>query len=211
MSRSSDNFRRNIYAHRGLWASEAEKNSIKAIELALKEGFAVETDLRSYNSKIVISHDSPDENSPHFFDIADWETGRFALNIKEDGLFTKFEDYRDCLVNSESFFFDGSFPDMYHFARRKLPFALRRSDLELEIAMKSEYVWLDSFNSDWWDETDILKLIQDGYKVVVVSPELHGRDPQEIWRTFKNLLLDGVNVGICTDFPRELLGQLANV
>ena len=44
-----------IIAHRGFWIKDSEKNTVKAFERALENGFGIETDLRDYNQKIVAS------------------------------------------------------------------------------------------------------------------------------------------------------------
>jgi len=44
---------------------------------------------------------------------------------------------------------------------------------------------------------------------VIVSPELHGRDPDRVWGYFLKSVDEGKNLYICTDFPDRLveLGQ----
>lgn len=52
-----------IIAHRGQWSNKAEQNSIVSIEKAFASGFAVETDVRERNGKLIISHDSPNQKN----------------------------------------------------------------------------------------------------------------------------------------------------
>lgn len=47
-----------IYAHRGLWKKENEKNKIKSIVLVMESDFNVEIDIRDFNGNVYISHDS---------------------------------------------------------------------------------------------------------------------------------------------------------
>ena len=46
-----------IIGHRGYWLQETEKNSEVAFYRSLQNGFGIETDIRDYCGKIVISHD----------------------------------------------------------------------------------------------------------------------------------------------------------
>ena len=45
-----------ILAHRGLWTQTEEKNTVSAIKYAFQSGFGIETDLRDFQEKLVISH-----------------------------------------------------------------------------------------------------------------------------------------------------------
>lgn len=203
--------KRRIFAHRGLWNSVNEQNSIKAISEAIQHGFAVETDLRLYSNEIILSHDSPHEEMVRLFELEYWEDGRFALNIKEDGLHERFVPWRSILDVNGSFFFDGSTPDMLKYFQSHMPIANRLSDVEELCKIASKYVWLDAFHSEWWDLGTIQKLCDLGYEVIIVSPELHGRNPADVWDKFAKLCKSGKNVGICTDFPFKVLDRVVNV
>lgn len=203
--------KRRIFAHRGLWNSESEQNSIKAISEAIQHGFAVETDLRCYSNEVIVSHDSPTEEVVRLFELENWKDGRFALNIKEDGLHEHFVPWRSVLEDSGSFLFDGSTPDMLKYAQSHIPIANRLSEVEELLKIATKYVWLDAFQSEWWDLGTIQKLCDLGYEVIIVSPELHGRNPSEVWDMFAKLCKSGKNVGICTDFPIKVLDRVQNV
>ena len=80
-----------ILAHRGLWKSPSEKNSLTVLRRALHSGFGVETDIRDYAGDIVISHDIADASCEclETFLRSYKEDGSclpLALNIKSDGL-----------------------------------------------------------------------------------------------------------------------------
>ena len=45
-----------IIAHRGLWKKKSEQNTIKSINEALMNDYGIETDIRDYRNKIVVSH-----------------------------------------------------------------------------------------------------------------------------------------------------------
>ena len=95
---------------------------------------------------------------------------------------------------------------MYQFNKLGIPHALRLSEFEKSLPWKSAVIWLDAFTSDWWiKDRSIRSQIRDS-KVVVVSPELHGRDPRAVWDFLaKQRLAGNINFAICTDRPTEYL------
>ena len=59
-------------------------------------------------------------------------------------------------------------------------------------------IWLDSFINDDWINADLIqKHFDAGKKVCIVSPELHGRSPFELWKKIKPV--DSPNLFLCTD------------
>jgi hypothetical protein len=207
-----------ILAHRGLWQEQAERNSLRALQNALAEGFGVETDIRDCNGELVISHDPPRTNSLRFSDFLDAyidypRAGVLALNIKSDGL-------QDALANalnrlriepSQYFVFDMAVPDAVGYLRRGMPCFTRQSELELVPAFidQAAGVWLDCFHTDWINGPDILAHCTFGRQVTLVSPELHGRDRQKTWRIWREAYRDikqrgyASRIMLCTDHPRE--------
>ena len=198
-----------IYAHRGCWSSEVEMNSIDAFHLAHANGYSIETDIRQKDGKVVISHDSPISSESLVLEKLMGLQTSFAINIKEDGLHRFLVDKIEWIEASNSFVFDGSIPEMYRFRKLGIPHALRLSEFERTIAWKTHAIWLDSFNEDWWiNEESILNLFEES-KVVVVSPELHGRDPRFVWDFLANMRASGrFEFSICTDKPNELQSWL---
>ena len=211
MAFNRDDIKRQIFAHRGLWRAESEKNSLKAIDEAVAQGFAVEIDLRMLNHELVVSHDYPAKGAPKFLDIQRLDSARLALNIKEDGMSEYFAPLRDRFIKNASFFFDGSIPEMRNYFLKDLPIANRVSELEMIPDIPSKYIWLDAFDSDWWDERRVVELKTKGFDVVIVSPELHGRDPDKTWTSYCNLLKKEIEVGMCTDYPELVLERVLNV
>jgi hypothetical protein len=193
--------RSRIFAHRGIWGA-LRQNSLSAISQATDLGFAVETDLRLLKDKIVLSHD------PVQLELADDlnsilpSKAPLALNIKMDGLIPFLN--ADALHVSNYFFFDGSMPEMYKYRQLGLNTACRVSELESETPWKAEVVWLDSFSHEWWIEGEVLQRLTSNAMVVVVSPELHGRDRLQTWELVRQEFMDGnPNIAICTDYPEE--------
>lgn len=53
-----------ILAHRGLWHVVEQKNTLSSLTDAVSKGFGIETDIRDYQERLVISHNIADSNSP---------------------------------------------------------------------------------------------------------------------------------------------------
>lgn len=193
-----------IFAHRGQWLSYDQQNTITSFSKAFRNGFSVEADIRERMGRLVISHDVPDYNDS-LFELELSESTRFALNVKEDGLLHHLENSRNHIITSSSFVFDGSLPEMYRYKNVGIPHALRLSEYENEIPWKSEYLWIDGFNSDWWiGDPKVLSFVED-YQCIFVSPELHGRDHSRAFDWFADLKINhGLNLSVCTDFPQDL-------
>ena len=129
-----------------------------------------------------------------------------AINIKSDGL----QDYVKVLLDKYNiknyFVFDMSVPDHYVYVKKGLVSYTRHSEIELHpnLYKESEGVWMDQFISDWISSDSIIKHIDAGKKVCIVSPELHGRNKENAWSVYKKLpkfYLDKIQ--LCTDFPGE--------
>lgn len=208
--------RSRIYTHRGLWDSSVEQNSIEAILTALKQGFSVETDIRDFAGELRISHDPAVEESPKWVDLlraleSSQKTFRnqtFALNVKSDGLIPLFRKSGD--LNAPHFYFDCSVPEGQKYVAEGLPLAARCSEYEMEntsYANNAAAVWLDGFLEDWYIDSPVIESFMksnSAIPIVLVSPELHGRDFDLAWSWFKTKLRDGGNVSICTDHPYEV-------
>ena len=194
-----------IYAHRGIWENATHQNSPKAFELARNQGFGVETDFRSINLELAFSHDPMHWDKPVMAKNVNFQGVAVALNIKEDGLADLFTEFLQVNANSYSFIFDGSIPEMLKIREAGLPHALRLSEYETELPWKTDFLWVDGFNSEWWIDSPSVGKLLSSHFLVFVSPELHGRSHQKAWSYFENLTKNGVNkFGVCTDFPEKL-------
>lgn len=204
-----------VLAHRGLWASPDQQNTIGALVAAAQNGFGLELDLRDYRGELVISHDPPRRRPVAFKKLLEtldeldlYSPPTLALNIKADGLAEKV--LRALREGPQDFFcFDMSFPENVRYQELGLPVAIRVSELENSVAEtrtndRFRTVWLDSFYSDWWKGDFDFDDLVDSFDVYVVSPELHGREPLEAWEFLANKSVEGKTFGICTDFPKEV-------
>ena len=209
----------NILAHRGNWNVEITKNSLKALNLSVQNGFGIETDLRDHNGKIVISHDMPNDSNILFEDfLADYKVKLLdqnkevylALNIKSDGLYIELKKLLNNFKVTKYFVFDMSIPDTFGYLTEEIDFFLRHSDFEEPHKNFKKYsgIWVDCFEREWFTPEDIKAYTNSNKKVCFVSPELHNRPYKKCWNMIKCYLetldsADTKNIMICTDKPFE--------
>lgn len=214
-----------IFAHRGAWRGTiASGNSDGALLRAAREGFGIETDIRDFAGKVVVSHDpvpsgaapstlleflrSPNGPSVH--------QSPLALNVKSDGLSHVLLKNTESSMElpSKSFFFDMSIPETLRYSKANLPFAVRVSEYEpvttiQEIRWPSKPVatWVDGFHGEWFLDDGgewLLRRTEQGL-VTIVSPELHARDSSRVMDWFLENASEYPNLTICTDLPWEYL------
>lgn len=202
----------NIISHRGFWKTQEEKNKQISFERSFELGFGTETDVRDYMGQIVISHDIPDESSLHlddFFKIFNRYSNPsllLALNIKSDGLQTKLHEKLIKFGINNYFVFDMSIPDTIGYLKKGINTFSRQSEHEpIPVFFdQCQGIWLDAFETRWFNDEIIINHIQKGKKVVIVSSELHKRNHLELWEYLKkNNIHQLENVSLCTDFPHD--------
>ena len=193
-----------ILAHRGYWLEESEKNTKAAFERAFDNGFGIETDLRDICGQIVISHNMPKGDEMSFEELLKILDGRnlpLALNIKADGQAEEIKCLLEKYNHQNYFCFDMSIPEMVVQYKTGLKVFTGISDIIPDPIMFEEAngVWLDSFNSDWFGQNEIQKILNQGKEVCIVSPDLHKREYKNVWKKYKNM--EGIM--LCTDYPTE--------
>jgi hypothetical protein len=199
-------------SHRGLWKTKAEQNTWAAFQRSFAHGFGCELDIRDRRGQLVISHDVPTEDCLLLEEVFQAYkklncNQPIAINIKADGLQTRLR----CLIDQHSisnyFAFDMSVADTLGYAQHQLKFFTRQSEYEPQPPLyeKADGVWLDCFHSDWWTEIDVEPHIKNGKSVVLVSPELHKRDYQIAWKTWRTIEQKFATdkLILCTDFPEQ--------
>jgi hypothetical protein len=209
----------NIIAHRGFWLKADEKNSEEAFRLALDSRFGIETDLRDYDGELVISHDIPTAGSITFNKfmaiVSEYPSQTLSLNIKSDGLQKLVK--ADLEGYSDYFCFDMSVPDAIGYIQSGLISYTRFSDVESHPSLLSESsgVWLDNFSSNELNVDMLSGFLQQGKKVVLVSPELHGYEYEAYWLVLLDFLKMNTTkldmIGLCTDKPLEARELFLNV
>ena len=198
-----------ILCHRGLWRVPEEKNSLVALTRAVEHGFGFESDVRDYCGRLVISHDIADENSPALEDVLKLLASAgdefcFAINVKADGLTHALKSSLEKYSLENFFAFDMSVPQMLWYRNAGLKFFTRQSEYEQVPVLYDEAagVWIDTFTRDNWFDTALIEShLSHGKKVCVVSSELHGRNPHELWARLKTV--DSPNLYLCTDLPLD--------
>jgi glycerophosphoryl diester phosphodiesterase len=204
-----------ILSHRGWWRQPNEKNTAAALRLALQAGYGVETDVRDFGGRLVISHDPPSGSEPAWESfLSDYAElgarGTLAINVKADGLQELVAaSLREAGV-SNYFVFDMSLPELVRYRSRGMAYFTRLSDHEphplcLEGAAG---VWVDGFERDWTDLDTLTPMLEGGRRLALVSPELHRRDKTEFWvemREWLRRIPEGqqASVMLCTDHPGE--------
>jgi hypothetical protein len=194
-----------VLSHRGYWERPEEKNTLVAFERSFAAGFGTETDVRDCAGTLVISHDPPRGGEMRFADFAalDGAAGLpQAINIKADGLAEWLAAAARDARLSDWFAFDMSVPDMRAHLRAGNPVFTRISEAEPMPAYLDEAagVWLDGFSGMWFDLQMVRDLLGRGKRVCVVSSELHGREPRELWATLRSMA-GQTGLMLCTDHP----------
>lgn len=201
-----------IIAHRGLWKTPAEKNTLNSMGLAWKNGFGVETDLRDYDGKLVISHDPAGASSPEVESLFSLyqKIGRgstLALNVKADGIQPLLKPLLKKYKIADYFLFDMSVPELVACERYQLSFYTRQSDIEQECVRyaQAEGVWLDSFyQKEWLTASTLDRHLAMGKKICIVSPELHHFPCDPVWSMLKSGgYQKQLPVALCTDMPER--------
>jgi hypothetical protein len=205
-----------VLAHRGIWDAPEQGNRWPALAGAWRSGWGLETDLRDYRGEVVVCHDMPAETLREPIRlkvladcyVAAGQPGWLALNIKSDGLASAIASAVWASGLTNYFCFDMSIPDTLPYLRNSLRVFMRQSEFEPEPALYTQAagIWLDSFEGDWFEADLIRQHLRRGKHVCVVSPELHRRDEQRLWRIMEAAAPAAsprAQLMICTDKPSE--------
>ncbi|TWT82707.1 hypothetical protein CA13_41700 [Planctomycetes bacterium CA13] len=205
-----------LLAHRGAWNDPDEQNQSIAFERALSAGFGIETDVRDHRGKLIVSHDPLTQDENDCLCLDDFcrlyrklnANSCLALNIKSDGLAAKVQEILTHHDINNFFVFDMSIPDMLGYLNQSLPCFTRQSEFEHSPVLyeQSSGVWLDAFESTWFDAGLIETHLANRKNVCVVSSELHGRSREQLWpmlRQFIDRNDSDAKLMLCTDFPHD--------
>lgn len=200
-----------ILSHRGHWLTKEERNAPVALARSFEGGFGTETDLRDLAGRLVVAHDPalPGALPAEELFALHARLGPalpLALNVKADGLQTMTAALIERFAAPDAFVFDMSIPDTIQWLKTPVPVFVRESDVEPEPPLldRAAGVWLDGFASDWWKPATILRHLDAGRRVCLVSPELHGRPHLPVWEILATSGLDAVDgLMLCTDHPSD--------
>ena len=223
-----------IFAHRGLWETNEEENSLVAIERCFQEGFELETDIRYWQGKFLIKHDVPVENEK-LLALTDVLKVLQDYPEREIAFHFKYDDWKkpgslevvDMLAPfaNRVFLFDMSFDYCLKVRQRNsnVEVGVSIGDNEyhdafcnLEDALNSaiDIVWADEYRNFYSQEL-IAKIQSAGKKVYCISPDLavpvgHPRARVGYEKTWNDLMRWGVD-GICTDYASKLKEEIMAV
>lgn len=195
-----------VLSHRGYWNTPSEKNTEIAFRHSFDLGYGTETDLRDCAGQLVISHDMPNGSEvrlEQFLGILQDKGLPLAINIKSDGMALVLKEIFATYQINNWFVFDMSIPDTRAHLNAGNPVFVRMSEVEqvpawLEIATG---VWLDGFDSVWYDADVVESLLKKNKKVCIVSEDLHLRDPIAQWEMLSSI--NNPNLMLCTDRPEQ--------
>lgn len=197
-----------IIAHRGYWIEEKEKNTKASFLRAFTYGYGIETDIRDYKGELVISHNMADKNSMKLSELLDLydQYGNhtiLALNVKADGLQEELERLLGSLDRKHYFLFDMSVPEQVIYIKKGFCTFGRQSEYEPQIVQYESVdgVWMDEFSKEWITKEEIQKHLRNRKQVGVISPEIHNRNREKLWKILKEIGIDSVL--LCTDLPKE--------
>lgn len=152
---------------------------------SIPEEHGVEIDLRSDGSRVVLEHD-PFVGGPTFDEWLDAYRHAFiVLNIKEEGLESAVLAALADRGIERFAFLDQSFPFLVRLLRTgDTRMMVRVSEFEsprtaLTLAPRPDWIWVDSFGGAWPEPATLGELALAGFRLMVVSPELQGRPPEE--------------------------------
>jgi hypothetical protein len=182
-------------------------NELAGLRKALPE-YGVEMDLHAFGDRLVVHHEAF-TNSLAFEDWLDAYHHRFAiLNVKEEGIETRVRNLAVQRGIDNFFMLDLSFPALMKMVRSgESRLAIRVSEFEpvagaLALAGKIDWAWIDVFNGLPLDAAEYASLRGAGYRLCLVSPELHGRELREIGEMRRELETAGMTMdAVCTKRP----------
>lgn len=203
-----------ILAHRGLWRTPQERNSLAACERALALGFGIEVDVRDAGGALVVAHDVAEAGAYPFEQLcallARHPGQALAINIKSAGLACMLQAALARHGVRDYFAFDMAVPDLLDYLRLGVAAYTRQSEYEPEPVLlgRAQGVWIDMFERDRLDGAALAAQLADGRGVALVSPELHGREHAPFWERLKMVLTSHVGcftkkLSLCTDHPEE--------
>lgn len=147
--------------------------------------YGVEVDIRSYGDDLIIHHDPCVFGNEFEKWVSEYKNDTLILNVKEEGLEQRIIQLMEKYGIEDYFFLDQSFPFLVKWSNLGVNrAAVRVSEFEsvdtaLTLARKVDWVWVDCFTRFPLSAEEAKTLTQAGFKLCLVSPELHGRDAEK--------------------------------
>lgn len=140
----------------------------------------VEVDLRCETGALILRHDPVGDGEPFADWLAGYEHALLIANVKEEGLEAMVLAALEKRGVRDFFFLDQSVPSLIRTVRGgEKRCAVRVSEYESpqlagKLAGKARWIWLDCFKGGPpISDVDVGLLKAYGYRICVVSPELH--------------------------------------
>jgi hypothetical protein len=195
-----------------MWSKREEGNSLEGFKKAFEHGYGIETDIRDYDGRLVVSHNIATGQAFEFEDVLKLYTElncdtELAINIKADGLQAALMNLIKKYNIKKYFVFDMSVPEQVVFHRDGFNAFTRMSEYETVpvLLQKAQGIWMDEWENSWIN-ADVIKKYRDENKIIsIISPEIHGRDKTFLWNELKCFSEDD-GVLLCTDIPLEAEG-----
>lgn len=184
------------------------RNTIADLE-ATDARYGIEVDIRSQGNDLVIHHDPFVAGESFDAWIERYAHGTLILNVKEEGLEARLIELMDRHGVSDWFFLDQSFPFLVRWSGLgETRCAVRVSEFEpvelaLSLAGRVRWVWVDCFTRFPLTQEDAERLVDAGFQLCIVSPELQGRDAETEIPLLAELLRDRSITpdAVCTKRP----------
>ena len=161
-------------------------NSIAELK-ATEPVYGVEIDLHSYQTEIVVHHDPMQPGVPFEYWLQHFKHDFLIANIKQEGIEVRVLEILKKNSVHDFFLLDVSFPSLIRMTQNGIrQLAVRLSSFEpiqtsITLAGQLDWIWVDLFDERLplsAEEWQNLKKL--GYKLCIVSPELHGRSTESI-------------------------------
>lgn len=169
--------------------------------------YGVEIDLRTKDNKLILNHD-PFKMGELFSDwIKEYKHSLLILNVKEDGLEDKIIKTLNDHKISNYLFLDQPIPSQVKYFRSKAYKSLiRYSEYEKLTLLKmnegKKFIWVDSFHSLTFTDEFLDIYNKDQLNIIIVSPELQGRNKEEIISMQEIIKINEIEVfAVCTKYP----------
>jgi hypothetical protein len=170
-----------------------------------------EIDIRSQGEHLVLHHEPYKAGNRFDTWLENYDHQILILNVKEEGLEDRVLELMEKNDIENFFFLDQSFPFLVKTSRTgESRCAVRVSEFEnintaMTLAGKVDWVWIDCFTRFPLDKDSATRLKKAGFKLCIVSPELHGRmqqsDTDEIIAAMNDAGV--VPDAVCTKFPER--------
>lgn len=189
-----------IIAHRRNLASELAATPVH---------LGVEIDIRTQGGDFILHHDPFCDGELLERWLDRFGHGTLILNVKEEGLEDRLIELMTARGIVRFFFLDQSFPFLVRTAARgERRCAVRVSEFEsvetaLSLADRIDWVWVDCFTRFPLDGAAAKVLSDAGFRLCLVSPELHGRPAETEIPALRRLLeAEGIEANaVCTKHP----------